>query len=151
MNDHFRARARFLVILGFTVNIVAASLDLVNVYRDGTYQYLFFSGTLEIWLSLFLALSATGTWWYLTMLTAENTVQRRLLEKAMYWFATQVVLGVVASLSAGWHQSITTWNGSIIWIMVVGGVLEGIGLIALARLYAVTTFTQSETSVTSNI
>lgn len=144
MSDRYQARARALVITGLAVNVVAALVDLVNVYGDGLYRYLRFSGMLGIFLSPLGALSAAGAWWFLIKMSAESSTQRSLLEKAMYWFALEVLLGVVASVNVGWHQSITTWSGSIIWIMGIGGTIEAVGLVALARVFGTTTFGDRE-------
>jgi hypothetical protein len=144
MSDRYQARARAFVITGLAVNVLAALVDLVNVYGDGTYQMLRFSGMLEMYLGPLTALSATGAWWFLTKMTAESSTQRSLLEKAMYWFALEVLLGVVASLNVGWHTPITTWSGSVIWIMAFGGVIEVIGLVLLARIFGTATFADRE-------
>ncbi len=140
MNDHYQARARTLVITGLAVNVLAALVDLVNIYGDGIYKYLRFSGTFGVFLSVLTALSAAGAWWFLTKIAVASSEQRSLLEKAMYWFALESLLGVVVAVNVGWHQSITTWSGSIIWIMVIGGAIETIGLVALARVFGTTKF-----------
>ena len=139
MSDHSQVRARTLVITGLAVNVLAALVDLVNMYGDGIYKYLRFSGTFGVFLSVLTALSAAGAWWFLTKITAANSEQRSLFEKAMYWFALESLLGVVAAVNVGWHQSITTWTGSIIWIMAIGGAIETIGLVLLARVYGTNT------------
>ena len=140
MNDHYQARARTLVITGLAVNVLAALVDLVNIYGDGIYKYLRFSGTFGVFLSVLTALSAAGAWWFLTKIAVASSEQRSLLEKVMYWFALESLLGVVVAVNVGWHQSITTWSGSIIWIMVIGGAIETIGLVALARVFGTTKF-----------
>jgi hypothetical protein len=75
MNDRYQARARTLVITGLAVNVLAALVDLVNVYGDGTYKYLWFSGMFEVFLSPLGALSAAGAWWFLTKISAESSTQ----------------------------------------------------------------------------
>jgi hypothetical protein len=140
MNDRYQARARTLVITGLAVNVLAALVDLVNIYGDGIYKYLRFSGTFGVFLSVLTALSAAGAWWFLTKIAVASSEQRSLLEKVMYWFALESLLGVVVAVNVGWHQSITTWSGSIIWIMVIGGAIETVGLVALARVFGTTKF-----------
>jgi hypothetical protein len=140
MNDRYQARARTLVITGLAVNVLAALVDLVNIYGDGIYKYLQFSGTFRIFLSVLMALSAAGAWWFLTKMTVESSEQRSLLEKTMYWFALESLLGVVAAVNSGWHQPITTWSDSIIWIMGIGGAIETIGLVLLARVFGTNKF-----------
>jgi hypothetical protein len=144
MSDHYQARARALVVTGLAINVVATLADLANVYGSGMHKYLRFSGMFGIYLSPLGALSAAGAWWFLTKMSAESTTQRSLLERAMYWFALEVLLGVVASVNVGWHQSITTWTGSIIWFMGIGGAIEAVGLVALARVFGATTFGDRE-------
>ncbi len=144
MSDRCQKRARALVIAGLAVNVFAALVDLINVYGDGTYKYLRFSGMFEIFLGPLAALSAAGAWWFLTKLMAESSTQRLLLERAMYWFAVEVLLGVVASVNVGWHTSITTWSGSVIWLMGMGGTIEAIGIVSLARVFGAATFQGSE-------
>jgi hypothetical protein len=134
MSDLYQKRARALVIVGFALNIVAALVDLINVYGDGLYKHINFSGMLGLFLDPLVALAATGAWWFLTKVTPESTAQRSLLGKAMYWFGLEIILGVVESVNIGLHQSITTWTGSIIWIMAIGGAIEAVGLISLARV-----------------
>ena len=140
MNDRYQARARTLVITGLAVNVLAALVDLVNIYGDGIYKYLRFSGTFGVFLSVLTALSAAGAWWFLTKIAVASSEQRSLLEKVMYWFALESLVGVVVAVNVGWHQSITTWSGSIIWIMVIGGAIETVGLVALARVFGTTKF-----------
>ena len=138
MIDRYQDRARALVITGLAVNVVAAIVDLINLYGDGTAKVLKFSGMLGFFLSPLVALCITGAWWFLTKMTAESPTQRSLLEKTMYWFAVEVLLGVVGTVNYGRFQSITTWSGSVAWIMSFGGGIEAIGLVALARTFRTT-------------
>jgi hypothetical protein len=135
MSGLYQERARALVVVGFALNIVAALIDLINVYGDGLYKDINFSGMFGLFLEPLIALSATGAWWFLTKISPEGTAQRSLLEKAMYWFGLEVTLGVIESVNIGVHQSIATWTGSIIWIMAIGGAIEAVGLILLARVF----------------
>jgi hypothetical protein len=144
MIDRYQHRARALIITGLAVNVIAALVDLVNIFGDGVYKFLNFSGIFGIFLSPLVALSTTAAWWFLTKMTAENSTQQSLLEKTMYWFAVQVLLGVVVTVNIGLHQSITTWTGSIIWIMSFGGAIEATGLVALARTFKTTTSIDNE-------
>jgi hypothetical protein len=143
MIDRYQNRARALVIMGLAVNVIAALIDLINVYGDGTYKFLNFSGMLGIFLSPLTGLSTIGAWWFLTKMTAESSAQRSLLEKAMYWFAVEVLLGVVVTVNYGWHQLSTTWSDSIVWIMSFGGAIEAIGIVALARTFGTATSVDS--------
>jgi hypothetical protein len=144
MNDRRQSQARALVIMGLSVNVLAALVDLVNIYGSGIYKLLRFSGCFSGFLSVFITLSVAGAWWFLAKMSVESSEQRSLLGKALYWFALESLLGVVDFVNDGWHQSITTWTGSIVWIMVIGGVIETIGLVLLARVFTTITFENRE-------
>jgi hypothetical protein len=131
-----RDRAIFLELAGLVLNVLAALLDIVNIYANGAYHFLNFSGLLGIYLGPLGAIAAVGAWWFLARAAAESPAQGTLLEKAMYWFAAEVLVGVVESVNVGLHQSITTGSGSVVWIMGIGGAIEAIGLVMLARVYA---------------
>jgi hypothetical protein len=137
MSDPIHTRARVLIITGLAINVVAAFIDLINIYGDGEYKFLGFSGTFGIFLGPLTALSAAGAWWFLSKITPESSAQRSLLEKALYWFALEALLGVGDLVNVGWRTSAASWSGSIVWIMALGGATEVVGLVMLARSFTI--------------
>jgi hypothetical protein len=75
MSDNKQRRAGFLIIVGFGVTVVGALIDLINVYGDGGYRFLQFSGLLQAFLSPLAAVAVTGAWWFLSKVPARETSQ----------------------------------------------------------------------------
>lgn len=136
MDDRQLARGRALVIAGFAINVVAALVDLVNVYGSGTFRLLAFSGVLGIFLGVPIAVASLGAWWFLARLTLSSPEQRSLFGRAMYFFAAQALLVLAAQLNVAWHQRLANWSSSIIWLMALGAAVEAIGFVAVARVVA---------------
>lgn len=133
MDERQAERARLLIVAGFIVNVLAALIDLANVFGSGTYRFLAFSGRFEVVLAALIAFSATAAWWFLTKLNLERPEQRGLLARASSWFAVQALLGVAAGLNVAWHLDVASWSGSVIWLQAVGEALEAVGFFLWAR------------------
>ena len=51
---------------------------------------------------------------------------------------------MIGTVNYGRFQSITTWSGSVAWIMSFRGAIEAIGLVAPARAFRTTTSVDRE-------
>ena len=122
-----------MVVAGFATTVIAALVDLVNIYASGTYRFLVFSGMVGIYLSPLIALSTTAAWWFLVQVSPESATQRGLLRRITWLFAADMALAAAASISYGWPQSPLSWTGSIVWLQALGEAVAALGLVEMTR------------------
>ena len=138
--SRIHARARALVVGGFTLTLVGAIAYLALLAHLGYFragQSLAFEG--EVFLPVVADASALIGWWWLTRLTVTEPSQVTLVQRAFYALGLQSLLSAGAIMcSVSLAQSATTTDQLVMASLVVeaiGGLGVFVGFIVIAGVY----------------
>jgi hypothetical protein len=138
--SRIQARARALVVGGFTLTLVGAIayvalLAHLGYFRAG--QSLAFEG--EVVLPVLADASALLGWWWLTRLAVAEPSQMTLVRRALYALGLQSLLAAGAIMcTVSLAQSATTTDQLVMASLVVeaiGGLGVFVGFIVIAGVY----------------
>ena len=134
MNQFSRAQIRAIILLGFTLNLVAAVTSFVNDVTSIGFPDSF-HGILNEVINPLAALAAVCAWSLLTRLEARDADQLRTLRLAYAFFAAQYLLFAVGFnfIFTPIHSLGGFWTTLEVWLAFVGAVITAGGLFLMSR------------------
>jgi hypothetical protein len=125
-----REFARVVVLGGFTITALGATVNFLSLAENGTLKESAKADIqlVAVWIAAFISIAA---WWFITKLSAENRVQLSLLRKAYGFLALQGLLSSLTYVLIDLSWDVTSWPDAVFWLYGIGGVVTGIGFVLM--------------------